>query len=1348
MKQYTVFFVLALLLSECLEMKADIMRRISSQEGITNNSVLSLAQSPGGYIWFGTCDGLDLWTGDKIVNYPGQRQAEALSGNLIEEIIFTTDSLFWLRTNYGLDLFRDDVGVMESHRLFRGIYLAAARNSYETFVFAPGNRLYAYSPSSGSFHEIKWPGTFDFTDILEICLAERDIAWIFCTEGIYYAEIDFPEDGSSALMGQARPASGSKPLLAAFQKDKDVYIVDTDGLLSIFNTNNGQMNSITVLKDEIDRYGKISDIVGYGGGYMVSFLYNGVTHIVQDKDSGTYKLERLDIECGVFSLLKDRRQEIVWIGTDGQGVIMYAFNPNTFRSYSFDKLPFSLSKPVRALLVDSKGTLWVGTKGEGILVVPDFKNGERIRRGNSYLVTTRNSELADESVYAFEESRHDVIWIGTEGTGINYYSYSSGKIHTLKGRIPDNMQYIHGIHEDGDTLWIATVGCGVYRVGITKAPSGELYATDYELIDFGQELLNMDFFFSVYKDNDGSMLFGNRGGGLAIHNPVNKENKVLRFDEDLPIIANDVWTICRSRYGNLWLGTTYGLLEVSLEDMSFKESLVTKTVHGVLEDKYGNLWLSTNRGIIKYDPANERPVTYGYPYGVLTLEYSDGAYFIDTANQIMYFGGTNGFVTIDCQEDTLSAFNPPLFFSNVISSDSNAHIMSSSSENSKLIIPPNERIYVIEVDALDYIDGNNHRYSYFIKGNDHSWSETSKEIRFPDLSPGKYTLMVRYHNPVNGYTSPVSSMDITIRPPWYASVFAKILYVLTSIGILSLCSWFYIKRNRMKRYEQKEKLKIQHREEILDFTIKLFENIARELTMPLTMISGPCQQMLEYDKSDDYIKLHSTKILHQSDRLMNMVKMFYDFIESYDTDKVNVRMFSVSDMAEGIAGTFAKMADNLGISFSYSIVKDIVWSTLSKEVVKLLEILLTNAFVNVGKNGKVILKVWTEDNLLKIAVSNNGKKSNLIGMSEILDKFNYPLNGGTVSDSGISFKNEMWLAVCRNIVAKLEGMLDYDFNDEYLNFTVELPSLVTHESQDNMELYKDDNLLFDTAEAEGRLDYADVYKEQLLQFDVDKGKLMMYIIGKDTEIMNLIAELFSSQYNIKLFNDCTTAYETLCNNQPDIIICECLTAKDDVLKTIHKIKSGKITSDIPVILISGGQHSEEKIKGMESGADMQIGLPFDLKYLRASAEQLLNKLKSLKDHYQSHISAYQFTHGKILHKEDKEFIERMINIISENISDSSITTGFIAEKMNVSVRTLYNKLEGLINITPSNIIKEFRLMYVEKLLSTTKLTINEILDKAGYANRGTFFKNFSAKYGCTPQAYRNKLIREIEIKTS
>lgn len=1322
----------------CVTMRADNMRRISSREGISNNSVLSLAQGQDGYIWFGTCDGLDLWNGEKAISYPSKDYGMTpLSGNLIEEIISTKDSLFWVRTNYGLDLFGNN-GIQERHQEFQGIYFAAARKSHETFIFAPGDELYGYQPSSGRFNKVQWPGGFSFHDILETGLSEENIVWIFCRNGIYYADATFPEDGSTAWMNSARKAAGSRPLTSAFRKDGGVYIIDHNCILSFFNIKNGQIDTLADIKDEINCYGTVSDIVRYGNGYMISYLYNGVTRLTKDAKDNTpdgYVRTHLDIDCGVFSLLRDKRQDIVWIGTDGQGVIMYAHNPTSFCSYTFDRIPYSLSKPVRTFLTDSKGTLWIGTKGEGILQIPEFTNGERITASGARLITTANSALADESVYALEESRTGVIWIGSEGNGLNYYSYRTGKIHRLEGKIPNSLRYVHGIHEQGNILWIATVGRGVYRLEIAEGKSGP-YVTDSMMIDFGDEMLNKDMFFCVYEDSDGTLLFGNRGGGLAMYDPIKKATGVMRFDTGRSDIANDVWTICRSRKGDLWLGTSFGLLKVSLEDNSVEETAIKKSVHGILEGKSGELWISTNRGLVKYIPENDKSITYGYSYGVNTIEYSDGAYYTDLRDSLLFFGGTNGFVTVSSHQDTSRSLRPQIQIRGIKLSGQRILPARAYPWNEKLTVGPKERLYEIDVDALDYIDGDNYQFSYMLKGFDRTWNDTPKTIKLPDLAPGKYTLSVKYYNPVSGYASPISDLEIKIRPQWYASTLAKVLYVIFLLCILYSAAHIYRLRRKKMHQEQINRMEAQRKEEIMDSTVQLFENIAQELTMPVTMISGPCQQILEYDRSDSFIKLHSEKILQQSGKLLSMLRMFQDFKESNDNEQLQVQLFSVSDIAEDVANTFIRHAEARDVTFRKDIQKNLIWSSSSKKTATVIEMLLTNAFISVSKHGSVGFSVWSDENMLKISVSNSGETLNQEEVSSLLGQITameYPLNRNL---SGLSFKNEMRLAVCNNIITRLNGKLSINSSNGNIKLMVELPSLNIPES-DTAEPHADYRV-YGMAHDKDRMNNADIYNEQLMHFDVIKERLLMYIVGSDPEIMNLIAELFASQYNIRMFNDCSAADEAFHINQPDIFICEYLIMREDILNLIKKIKGNKVTSGIPVILLSGDQHSENNVKAIESGADMHIGLPFDIKYLRVSVEQLLNKLKSLQDYYQSNVSFYQFTYGKILHKEDKEFIDKMLKIINENISDSSVTTSFIAEKMGVSVRTLYNKLDGLIDITPNNIIKEFRLMYAEQLLSTTQMSIDEIIYKSGYANRGTFFKNFSAKFGCTPKSYREK----------
>ena len=1222
MKRHLILFILTILPGS-IYTHADNLRSISSREGISNNSVLSLAQGQDGYIWFGTCDGLDMWDGDRAAAYPAEDTGMLpLSGNLIEEIICTKDSLFWIRTNYGLDLFGYN-GVEERHEEFQGIYFVASRSSHETFIFAPENELYGYQPCTRSFEKISWPGRFSFRDILETSLSDENIAWIFCKSGIWYADASFPQDGKMASLGQAKPATGSMPLISAFRKDNGVYIIGQDKTLHFFNTCNGQITAIADLEDDINSYGPVSDISEYGDGYMISYLYNGVTRLSKTTTPGRnpdgYKRSRLDIDCGVFSLLHDKRQDIVWIGTDGQGVMMYSYNPTTFRSYTFDKLPHSLSKPVRALLVDSKGTLWMATKGEGILQIPGFANGGKITADRARLITTENSELADKSVYALAESRLGVIWIGSEGHGLNYYSYRSGKIHTLKGDIPESLKYIHGICEDGDTLWIATVGCGVFKLEIGTGASGP-YVKKSSQINFGKRMRNMDMFFCVYMDSDGSLLFGNRGGGLAVYDPANGIRKVLKFNKGRSDIANDVWSICRSSQGDLWLGTSFGLLKVSLNDGTVEETSVRKSVHGILEGRYGELWVSTNRGLIKYIPANNKAITYAYNYGIGTIEYSDGAYFCDIQDSLLFFGGTNGFVTVDSRQDTGKTFFPDIQFTSVKYGEDDIQHRRNISRESILTVKANERLYEINADALDYIDGDNYLFYYMIKGFDRTWNSTAKTIKLPDLAPGKYTLLVKYYNPVNGYASPESSLTLRIKPKWYASVTAKTFYILLSVSLLWLASVYIRTYRRKKRQEQMEKLETKRKEELLDSTVQLFENIAQELTMPVTMISGPCQQILEYEKSDRFIRQHSEKILQQSGKLQSMLRMFQNFRESNDSELSRAQMFNVGDLAEEIARPFIRHAENRKVAFTRAVPQNLVWNTAYKEVATAMEMLLTDAFINVEKEGRVSLRVYSEDNMLKISVANDGTNSDPAKISEMLERLSTMEYAQSVNSSGLSFNSEMRIVVCKSIAAKLGGDLSVEAREGSIVLTFAVPTMKAQDSgpetaSENYSSYMD-------LQDSNRIENAEMYREQLLDFDIVQERATMYIIGKDPEIMNFIAELFSSQYNIKMFNDCNAALYATHSMQPDIMIFEYMTQLNDVLNTIKAVKADKITANTPVLLLSGDRHADDNVKGIEAGADMYIGLPLDIKYLRASVEQLINKLKSLQNYYQSSIPVH------------------------------------------------------------------------------------------------------------------------------
>ena len=1073
------------------------------------------------------------------------------------------------------------------------------------------------------------------------------------------------------------------------------------------------------MSDEMARMGSVSSIVRDGGDYIVSFYTNGVIRLrTTPEQSVKYATEHINIPCGVFSLLRDARQEIVWIGTDGQGLYQHTRNATAFRSITFNQLPYNLSKPVRALYIDDERTLWVGTKGEGILRIADFYDRKEFTPAHVQQLTADNSELLDNSVYAFARSRRNLLWIGTDGEGLNYYSYGDRRIRTL--RTPAPLKYIHALYETSpDTLWVATVGCGVFRVtlgGTASQPS----IRGVEQLHFNDELEIKNFFFTLYPENGSAMWFGNRGGGAVRYDIAGGGSEVFKFDAGRSAIANDIFAIHRSGDGTMWFGTSGGLIEFRRDSTSHVPG-IRNTVHGILEDRKGDLWLSTNRGLVQYSPHTGYVVTYGYSYGLNTIEYSDGACFADPRTGTLFFGGIDGLVTIEDTGFREQEYNPPMLFRDIRLNDGIRNIGDMLSRDGVLTLRHGQRIFEITVSALDYVNGSNYSYYSRLDGYNDQWTGASSQLSFADLPAGTYRLDVRYRNNITGTESPVYSLPIRLKPAWYATAAAKCLYVLLLLAVVGGVIRHYLLRYRRRRAEKLQRLEIRRKEEVYESKMRFFSNITQELSMPLTMISAPCQQILAYRKADPYVLKYAQTIRQNVSKLHDLIYMLHEFrgIRTGQNDESeNIELVPVAEIAQSMVETFGEYSQQNSIHCQLDIERNLVWPTDRDGLSTILNTLLSNAFKHTPYNGAVSLTIRSDSGKLLISASNDSVGVNLEDIEAIFDRYR-------VLDY---FERH-------SIVVRMQGEIKVESTpNAQTTFTVLLPQLkVTAENAPTA-----DNIV--PASKEYGLPLPTVTRRE---FPFDKNRRTVFIVNDNSEIMNFVAELFAADYNIKMPSGKTEMIELLKQMHPDIVICDALSEQSDCLSLIQFIKQGKLTSHIPVILLSTAQQIDERIKGVESGADICLTLPFNVEYLKAVAEQLLRRNRSLKDYYKSSISAFELSDGRMLHQDDKEFIDRMLKIINDNISNTEISTKFIADELGVSIRNLYRRLEGILNQTPTNIIKEYRLAKAEQLLTTTKLSIDEIIYKAGFVNRGTFFKCFSAKYGCTPKVYRKEKLSQI-----
>ena len=226
-----------LLLLFCTAVRASNLRQISSREGISNNAILSLAQDKHGFIWVGSCDGLNMWDGERMRLFPNDWGGETpLSGNLIEEIAVTTDSLFWIRTNYGLDLFDPDSKRVERHADFQGMYKIVTRRSDEVLVVTQDNKFSCYDPAARRFSSVQPMSGIDYADILDMQLDDDGALWVFSRKGIFRIPVAFPDKNNDRIgIGQPeRFPTVSNPEYA-FAENGSGFFIDENHIFYEFD---------------------------------------------------------------------------------------------------------------------------------------------------------------------------------------------------------------------------------------------------------------------------------------------------------------------------------------------------------------------------------------------------------------------------------------------------------------------------------------------------------------------------------------------------------------------------------------------------------------------------------------------------------------------------------------------------------------------------------------------------------------------------------------------------------------------------------------------------------------------------------------------------------------------------------------------------------------------------------------------------------------------------------------------------------------------------------------------------------------------------------------------------------
>ncbi|GHT63625.1 hybrid sensor histidine kinase/response regulator [Bacteroidia bacterium] len=1340
----TWIFVFSLFLT--FSIKAYNLRQLSSREGLSNSAILSICRDSERFMWFGSVDGLNVYNGVDIhifkpdVNVPG-----SLSGNLIEEVREGENGIIWINTNHGLNRYNKKTREIECHEEFEGKYFWAKTSTNEVFTIHEDNAIDYYDKADKRFISLSFPNIIK-SDIQRIFIDRRNRLWVVTNKGIIQHIMISFKDGKPQLTSAGNFLHDS-PVRYAFEDNGRIYFIDSNYFLFETDSTSDKKTFIMNLRKEIEGRGIVSSILKDNDDYLVAFQTNGLIRLRNTPEHEIkYRVEPVDIFCGVFSLLKDDEQDIIWIGTDGQGVYIYTRDMFSIRSATFDHLQFSIQKPVRALFLDNGRNLWVGTKDDGILMVEDYDNGNDLNTKRINHIITTNSVLTNNSVYAFGKSDRNILWIGGDGPGLNYYSFKDKKVKRLASQSPEPIFYVHSICEVNDsTLWLASVGAGIFKI-ILGGSMNDPYIKSIKRFTFVKDEMSYNYFFTACRENDSILWFGNRGYGLQRLNlKTEKFDEVRFYKKDIRTI-NDILSIYKDSKGNIWVGTSFGVLklleynpvtrEVFYENYNEIEGLPNNTIHGIQEDDDGFLWLSTNGGVARFDTDAKNFRVYNHKSGLNVFEFSDGAYLRDDKTGTLFFGGTNGFVMISPDMYANKKFVPDIYFTGlkIYENEYNLNdLIQPDAKGEFLKLKYDQNFFSISFIALDYLNGQNCRYYYNLENLNDKWIDngTSNMVNFTNVPPGEYVLRVKCNN--GNLMTDIYSLRIKILPPWYQTAWAyavyTMLFLLSAYITVQTVRWRY----RLKRESIIEKMNQQQKEEIYESKLRFFTNITHEFSTPLTLIYGPCDRILSYEKSDGFVKKYAQLIMKNAERLHSLIQELIEFrrIETGHKSCVIARV-DISDSARTIADSFLELSESKGVHYEIDIEDKIGWNTDENCFTIILTNLLSNAFKYTPDNGKIILKVYADMEIqtLKISVANTGKGIKEEDIPLIFDRYSVLENFEKQTQKGIFARNGLGLSICHSMVKLLNGTIDVrSIPGEYAEFRVSLPSGEITENVKS-EITEKQSLVIS---ANPLVDKPVVEVENNTPI---KSKLTVFVIDDDPEMRWFVSDILKKQYNVVALENAATVLETMETIQPHLIISDIMMPEMDGISLMKQIKANRRTSHVPFILLSAKNTPEEQTEGIAAGAEAYIVKPFNVEYILSVAEHLIQRQNDLEDYYHSAISAYEFMDGKFIHKEHKKFFERILFIIDKNLTNPDFSTEQLASEMGVSSRHLYRKLKIITDQTPADLIKKYRLVVVEKLLITSLYSVDEVMYKAGFNNRGSFYRIFQQKFGTTPKKYR------------
>jgi len=1287
-------------------------KKYQVENGISHNTVWCIMQDSYGFIWFGTSDGLNRFDGYEFKVYKNiYKDSSSLGNNQVYTLCEDRNKNIWVGTSNGIYIYncntekfslfdkKTDFDVLISSDI-KKIHLS---KSGKIWIATLGQGFFIYDPEketlsqNSNYTPFVWDISEDNSGHIYISSHEEGLL-CFTQNGRFIQKetsyVNFENKGNiqinsieyidnkiwfsigTSYLGCLDPKNWNckyyksddiNTIRAISKYSEKELLLGTDNGLYWFNTSNKEFNKIESPAD----FRGLSDQTIYAilqdkeGGYWISTYLGGVNYLAkQTKRFEYYPNSTISLLSGetqgkvVNAFCEDLHRNI-WIG--GQNSLRLFDNESQKL-----KDPVSNQWDVKTLLMDGDN-LWVGTLGKGIKVI-NTKNNQ-ITEHLHYRHLT-NSICSNDVLSLYKDKKGD-IYVGTSW-GICSYNRETNDFTTLN-YVGTMISVVDMLVDKSNNLWVATLNSGVFRCNL------DLLHWSYFSYDASDDRsLGNNSIITLFEDTNGILWFGTDGGGLYYY--IEGEG-FYNYDPESKILpSNIIYAIEEDNSGYLWISTNAGLLRVNIDNKQ-------------------DYKLFTKENGLQNNQFNPRA----------SLKASTGKF---------YFGGINGFNTFFPDEFKGNLYIPPVYITNIRFHDKkNNDIKSIITDkpaylSGKISIPYNQNDIIIDFASLSYEDNRRNKYQYKLEGFDNGWIYSSENTTsYSNLSPGKYTFYVRGSNNDGKWNEEITSIQITIIPPWWRSTLAYICYIILICGLLFILYIYAKKKANEKISKQIEKYNIEKEKEVYQSKIDFFVNLVHEIRTPLSLIKLPLEKVTEIHrdgKTGKYLSIVNKNI----DYLLNVVNQLLDF-QKMESKKVSLRyeVQNINALIESIYNQFASIAELKAISLTIEVPEEErIYIIDSDAITKILINLVSNAI----KFAYSLINIRLEyfDGSFAVIVSDDGTGVSHAEKNRIFEAF-YQTQEKNNKGIGIGLAFSKQLAEAHN------GTLTVDDN-EYggATFRLHIIEKEIEESPENIE------------ETIIEVPNQEPYRSSEFK------SCRILIVEDNVELLNLISDMLSDSFIVIKANNGIEALDKLMQEPVDIVVSDVMMPEMDGYELTHKIKTDINISHIPVILLTAKVSTEAKIEGMEQGADVYIEKPFSIKYLKIQIENLLK----LRLSFQEMMIKMPFytKNTSVVSKKDQEFLAKLKTEIETHLSDSDFSIDSIAEAMFMSRSNFYRKIKSITGMAPNDYLKTIRLNKAAELLMDEDVRIGDIYIQVGFSSSSYFAKCFKNQFNVSPKDYKDR----------